>query len=81
MGRRMVYLAPELWLQICTLGSRTQVECTEGLPAGAHFVQAFYHRSRHALGLLFEHESWDDWGLAEVMDAPIQVAFKRIDCE
>ena len=76
MGTKQIQVSGELWQEICTVGWRATLECTEGLPEGATFCGAsFEHVSsaselrRLILVLAFEHPDWPEVELGE--DVPV----------
>lgn len=42
MGTKQIHVSGELWQQICTVGWKATLECTEGLPEGATFCGVSY---------------------------------------
>ena len=42
MGTKQIQVSSKLWQQMCTVGWRGTLECTEGLPEGAVFCGVSY---------------------------------------
>ena len=68
--RKIVLIAPELFVDIMTVGYHGHIRCTEGLPADARIVGHGYDHRRDAHYLVFESAEWESVELG--MELPQQ---------
>ena len=94
MGTKQIQVSGELWQEICTVGWRATLECTNGLLEGATFCgmsykshffedalfrEAPHPESPHILVFIFEHPDWPEIEIGE--DAPVlDITWEAIEC-
>ena len=81
MGKRVIYVAKELWQEMSTTGFEDHIRCLTGLPEGARFRRAWWEHAKGTLALMFEHESWSDWPLSRCLDEPFVIVYERVNCD